>query len=188
MQFVFDERKAAQAAVHLLRRYGKPMRYISLIKLLYLADRKALIETGYPITGDRLVSMRRGPVLSRVFDLIKAETEDDHSVWHDYVTPPTNYKVEATGSEEIDEADDELSDYDKVVLDTIFDEFGGRTWGDLIDYTHTLPEWVDPKGSSRDIDPRDILESAGLDEEEISWAEHDAATTHALHTRYVVSR
>ena len=39
VEFIFDERKAAQAAAHLLRRHGSSMWDIKLIKLLYLADR-----------------------------------------------------------------------------------------------------------------------------------------------------
>ena len=71
MEFFFDERKAAQAASVLLDRHEGRMPYIKLLKLLYLADREALIETGLPITGDRFVSLKFGPVLSRVLDLIK---------------------------------------------------------------------------------------------------------------------
>ena len=51
MKFVFDERKAAQAAAHLLHRHGGPMPYIKLIKLLYLADRRGLRRDGSPGYG-----------------------------------------------------------------------------------------------------------------------------------------
>lgn len=61
MEFIFDEHKATQAAAYLLRRGGGRMRYMKLIKLLYLADRTALIETGSPITGDRFVAMKLVP-------------------------------------------------------------------------------------------------------------------------------
>lgn len=188
MEFVFDERKAAQAAAYLLHRYGKPMPYIKLIKLLYLADRRALVETGQPITGDRLVSMPKGPVLSEVLDLIRTKNEGDFSAWHEYISVPINYRVQAIGPRSLEEVDDELSDYDQSVLDAIFDEFGGFGYGRLISYTHRLPEWVDPKGSSIDIDLRVILADAGLSEDTIAQVEEDAAISHALHTRYVVSR
>ncbi|MGE0134681.1 MAG: hypothetical protein AB7L91_10365 [Dehalococcoidia bacterium] len=48
MQFVFDERRAAQAAAQLLELRGGRMPYMKLIKLLYWADRESLIETGTP--------------------------------------------------------------------------------------------------------------------------------------------
>jgi hypothetical protein len=37
---------------------------IKLIKLMYLAERLSLQRYGEPLTGDRLVSMPDGPVLS----------------------------------------------------------------------------------------------------------------------------
>ena len=82
MEFIFDERKTSEAASVLLERHGGAMPYI---KLLYLADREALIETGVPITGDRFVSMRFGPVLSRVLDLIKEPDHGEDSIWHSYI-------------------------------------------------------------------------------------------------------
>ena len=38
----------------------------------------------------------------------------------------------------------------------------------LRDYTHTLPEWRDPHGSSFPIDPADILRGEGRSDEEIT--------------------
>jgi len=53
------------------------MSYMKLIKLMYLADREALLRWGRPISTDRYVSMDKGPVLSRVLDL--ATDGDDPS-------------------------------------------------------------------------------------------------------------
>ena len=38
----------------------------------------------------------------------------------------------------------------------------------LRDFTHTLPEWEDPKGSSVPIRPEDILRAGSKSEEEIA--------------------
>ena len=46
MRFVFDERRAAQAAARLLDKHGGTMPWLKLVKLLYLADRAALVEGG----------------------------------------------------------------------------------------------------------------------------------------------
>ena len=51
--------------------HNTPLDTIVLIKLLYLADRKALLESGYTITGDGMVSMPLGPVLSTIYDWIQ---------------------------------------------------------------------------------------------------------------------
>ena len=45
-----------------------------LVKLLYLADRQSLIETGTPITGDRFVFLIDGSALKRVLGLIREST------------------------------------------------------------------------------------------------------------------
>src|SRR5437870_12867841 len=78
MKFFFNSEKAIQAAAALLRfDEARQMSYLRLLKLLYIADRESLKETGRPITGDHTVAMEHGPVLSAVFDLIKGQ----HSAW-----------------------------------------------------------------------------------------------------------
>ena len=183
MEFVFDEQKAAQAAAYLLRRHGGPMPYIKLIKLLYLADRRALIETGYPITGDRLVSMPKGPVLSEILSLITWESRDEDSEWRKHISLPSNYLVMAIGPQD----EGKLSDYDRDLLDTVFDDFSKMDKWDLVDYTHRLPEWVDPEGSSRDIDPRVILRDAGYSDDEIAQVEDEVAAVHWLRTNFAAT-
>ncbi len=184
MEFVFDEQKAAQAAAYLLRRHGEPMPYVKLIKLLYLADRRSLVETGYPITGDRLVSMPKGPVLSRILDLITWESRDEASPWRRHISLPSNYVVMAIGPHD----EGRLSDYDREVLDAVFVEFGQMDKWDLVDLTHDLPEWVDPEGSSLDIDPRVILKDAGYTEEGIEDVEDAIAGVRSLDNLYASLR
>lgn len=160
MQFVFNERKAGQAAAWLLRRHDGVMPYLSLIKLLYLADRRALIETGYPITGDRPVSMPHGPVLSRVYDLVKGANS---TAWHEFVTPPDGWDVRVAGCEEIGK----LSEYETDILDEVDEKFGSLHRWELRNLTHALPEWQDPRGSSVEIDPAVVLRAEGVSEEDI---------------------
>lgn len=164
VRFVFDERKAAEAAAILLQLNQGPMPYIKLIKLLYLADRRSLVETGYTITGDRMVSMDHGPVLSRVYDCNKAEPTAE-SFWHKHVTAPSNYEVA------LREPTDgmSLSDYEEDVLREVFGLYGHLDRWKLVDYMHTLPEWEDPSGSSYPIDIRVILREAGKSDEEIEY-------------------
>jgi hypothetical protein len=56
IKFVFNEKKAAQAAAYLLKLHGGKMDYRKLLTLLYLADRKLLAERGRTITGDEFVN------------------------------------------------------------------------------------------------------------------------------------
>ena len=167
IRFPFRERKAAQAAAYLLKQHGDEMHYLLLIKLLYLADRQALVNRGLPITGDRLVSMNWGPVLSRVKDLLTMEPETgvDGEIWREYISEPVSYKVKARKN---DPETDELSEYEIAILETINAEFGSMDRFELSKLSHDLPEWADPHDSSLPIDPGDILRHAGKSNDEIA--------------------
>lgn len=167
IRFPFRELKAAQAAAHVLKLHDNEMYYLLLIKLLYLADRQALIERGLPITGDRLVSMDNGPVLSKVTDLLTMEPEPgaDGEVWRKYVSEPSNYKVKGLRD---DPAADELSEYEIAILEEIYAEYGSMDRFERSKWTHDLQEWTDPHGSSLPIDPADILRHAGKSSDEIA--------------------
>lgn len=159
----FDETKATQAAAYLLNLRGGQMHYIKLIKLLYLADREALLRWGAPITSDRYVSMNNGPVLSRVLSLI---TEDRAKpFWSKYISPPLgDYEVRLLTIAPTDS----LSRAEEKLMQEIFEQYGHRNRWDLIDNVmHKLPEWRDPNGSSIPIQIRDILKASGESEAEI---------------------
>ncbi|MDQ3624138.1 MAG: Panacea domain-containing protein [Verrucomicrobiota bacterium] len=168
----FNERKATQAAAHLLRLRGGPMSYLKLIKLLYLADREALLRWGRPISTDRYVSMDRGPVLSRVLDLTtNGEDPGTPSIWVSSITEPRNYEVELKG----DAGDDELSEAEIQLLDQVFAQHGKMSRWDLVKLTHALPEWIDPRGSAIEITYRDILKAGGKSDLEIAAVEEELA-------------
>ena len=167
MRFTFNERKAAQAAAYLVKKQGGQLNYMKLIKMLYLADRKALIDRGAPITGDRMVAMPKGPVLSTILDLITWGTRrGERSEWFEYISEPTNYDV-AVINEFRTEDFDELSAKEIAILDDICARYGGVGKWALVDYTHQLPEWHDPHGSSFTIDPADILRAEGFSADQI---------------------
>ena len=163
MRFRFNEKKAAQAAAFILKRHGDRINYMVLIKLLYLADRGALIERGLPITGDRFVSMPHGPVLSMILDLINMGRSDPPTPWFEHISEPSDHEVTLLSAA----GDDELSEYELDLLSTIDKRFGGMNKWALRDYTHTLPEWEDPKGSSLPIEPADLLRKADVPPETI---------------------
>ena len=175
MKFVFDEEKTVQAASVLLDLHDGAMPYIKLIKLLYLADRESLVETGSPITGDRFVSMKYGPVLSRVLDLIKDTDPARDSIWHSYIAR-RNYDAVLIGQAQ----SDHLSEYEEDVLESVFESHGRTKEWDLVARTHALPEWTDPGGSNAPIEPEEILRYAGYTEDEVRAAVEQADAVRAL--------
>jgi hypothetical protein len=163
MRFRFNEKKAAQAAAFVLSRHGGRFNYMHLIKLLYLADRSALIERGLPVTGDKMVSMDKGQVLSGVLDLISHGKLKDPSPWHELISEQKGLNVELASSP----VTDELSRYELNLLERVDAEFGGMDRWELIEKLHNLPEWEDPKGSSIPLQPETILRVAGISDDEI---------------------
>jgi len=165
MRFVLNREKAAQAAAQIVKLHGGKINLMVLIKLLYLADRTTLIETGSPITGDQMVSMPHGPVLSQILDAINFGTfGDDNDSWSRYISDRDGYNLSLTIE---DPSNEELSDYEVRILTQIHDQYGHLTPFQLRDLTHNLPEWKDPMGGSLPIDPVTVLESAGKSREEI---------------------
>ena len=168
MRFPFNERKAAQMAARLLQSAGGQLDVIVLIKLMYLCDRRALVDRGLPITGAYMVSMPWGPVLSEVLDDInlgeRPEAYGDGHEWQQFVGERIGNVVKAISGAD---STDQLSRYELRVIDETFAEFGSIPTWDLVDLTHDLPEWEDPGRSSRPILPETILRAEGRSDEDI---------------------
>ncbi len=156
---MYSETRAAQMAAFMLQLHGGRMPYLKLMKLMYLAERKAMALWGESISGDSFVAMRHGPVLSQTYDLIKAGSRYPvEKGWEYYVRDEANHEVSlARAVDEDDFADLSLAETD--ILESIFSEFGAKDQWQLVDYTHDggCPEWRDPDGSSLPIRPQDIF-------------------------------
>lgn len=170
----FNEAKATEAAARLIELRGGKMSYMKLILLLYLADHEALLRWGRPITTDRYVSMDHGPVVSNVYELIRAEPQPGRGqYWRRFVSQPdANYDVSLLASP----APSELSEAEESLLREVFAIHGGETRWQLRDFCHTLPEWQDPEGGAIAIEYRDILQAAGKTRAEISAVEQEIDT------------
>jgi uncharacterized phage-associated protein len=161
----FREKKATQIAVGLLtmRANNGTMSYLKLIKLMYLVERKSLLKWGRPLIFDSIVSMPKGLVLSQTLDLITSETFGD-SYWKQHISAPHNYEVSLIGEEH---EFDELSKAETDLIKEVFAEFGRMSRWDLVNFTHTLPEWTEPNGSSIPVEYKRVLEAGGKSEQDI---------------------
>jgi uncharacterized phage-associated protein len=165
VKFRFNEAKATQAAGFLLRLRGGRMKYLKLIKLLYIADREALSRWGKPVTTDRYVSMREGPVVSNIYNLIGSEPMPyEQSIWHKYIRTVADWDVELVASPSAEE----LSQAEEDLLKEIFEAHGHKNRWLLVSETHKFPEWKDPGTSSLSISYREILKGLDKSEEEVS--------------------
>lgn len=159
--------KLIQAASYILSKYKNPLEYIKLIKILYLADRESMGKTGYSITGDNYVSMKNGPVLSALYDLIKNRFKNKPEQYY------WNSKF-ATSGFTIQKIcpfipDGLLSDGEIEILDETDKRFHRASYSDLINFVHNAkncPEWRYTE-SSLPISRIDILKNQGFSDEEI---------------------
>lgn len=164
----FDERRATETAVKFLKLRGGRMSYLKLIKFMYLLDREALLRWGRPVTTDRYVSMDNGPVVSRIYGLIREEpAPGTDPVWRQYISAPINYEVALIAEPE----NEELSRAEELLIEGIFTKYGKLSRWDLVKLSHELAAWQDPKGSAIAIEYRDILRAGNKTDSEIAAIE-----------------
>lgn len=162
----YREDKATQAAARLLKLRGGRMSHLKLIKLLYLVERESLARFGAPLSYDTYVSMPHGPVVSSTLDRINTREVYQDGYWDRVIAPKTDHEVSLRDLDDV--PDDQLSPAELALIDEIFARYGKWSRWQLVDFTHTLPEWIDPQGSSIPISPDEILRNEGYSDEDIA--------------------
>jgi len=152
VSFSYSTEKTVQAVAVLLQTNKTPrMGYCRLLKLLYIADRESLEETGHPIIGGRLVAMDKGPLHSRVYSLANRTTKDAR--WSAYIG------LQEDGHTLVLNKDPgvlELSRYEIRKLREVAHKY--RTLSDA--FLHSFPEWKKnhKPGSSATIPLEDVID------------------------------
>lgn len=158
----FSERKITEAAGYLLKLSGGRQFHMKLLKLLYIADRRAIARWGFFLSEDSHVSMEFGPVLSNTYNLIKGTYKGDF--WANHISPRVNNQVRLLR----ETATDTLSRAEERLLTEVFAEYGDVETFKLSEMTHKeFPEWRDPGKSSIPISPREILKAQDVPDDEI---------------------
>lgn len=165
IQFQFHPEKTVEAAAAFLKLHGKPMKYLGLLKMLYIADRLALKRMEQPITGDQYVSMDYGPVLSGVYDLIKGnQVENALPLWERFISRHDKYSISLLR----DPGDGELCEEEEEIILHVYQSFGHLDPFEVAEWTHDLPEWENPYGSAIPISVENVLRKLGKSDQEIS--------------------
>lgn len=149
-RLTFDTEKAFQVIHYLkseLEKKRKRLDKLTLMKLLFFADKYHINKYGRLICGGRYVSMDKGHVHSELLDLIT-----------------TSSNVKTHRSHEVEVVDkpfdlDEFSESDIEALDYAINSYGGLQTAKLIELSHKEPTWNNPYGSSLDIPLENIIES-----------------------------
>lgn len=162
----FDETKATQVAAYLLSLFpDQKTHYFLLLKLLYLADRAALLERGIPVTTDTYVSMKDGPVVSTIYDFIKKKHKPK-PIWSQYISEPSIFKTVRLLKPA---PTDKLSRAEERLIKSVFRQYGHWYRFKLRDdVMHKLPEWKDPGNTSIPISIAQILKASGEDDDHIN--------------------
>ena len=172
--FRFDLAKGVQCAGVVLRDYG-PMERLRLLKILYVANRRKLAETGIPLLGGRLSALDHGPLHSEVYDAIKGHGDD--AAWN---AAFENVGQRVRQRDGVAVPRDRLSPYEVDLLNEVRDWAEGFSVWDLSDYTHEFAEWQanrPPAKSSRPIHVEELLEAVGMTAEEAEGIVSDQAAS-----------
>lgn len=139
-EFQFYERRSTQATAFLIRRNGDRLNYMKLIKLLYLADRAALVQWQQPITGDTYLFLPNGPVLDMILDKISGgPNPKSQDYWSDSIGKSLNDPYAVTAKDSL--GYDELSTRELSLLEAIDEKFKGFSQWDMVEYCcQSLPE------------------------------------------------
>ena len=142
------------------------------IKMLYIADRTALLEWQRPITGDSFWSLEHGPIVSRIYDLIRGKIGGpEMELWSAVFNPRQGDVVSLkTG---IRPNTKPLSRREKGALRAAYAQIQPLSVGAVIDLVHNFPEWKDPGKSSIPIDPKMIFYYENFGEDAVKKIEED---------------
>lgn len=139
MNLTFAHRKATQALNFFARQASGRINKLKSLKLVFFADRYHLRLYGRPITNDRYLAMKYGPVASSCKDLAEMSEflgEDERSYAERFLSPEGHDYI---SREEIDRS--EFSESDLEALEFAWREYGRADGFRLADATHMFPEW-----------------------------------------------
>lgn len=185
MNFAFDIDKATAATGYLLKKSGGSHTVLFLVKMLYAANRMAIVANGRSITGDRFVSMDNGPVVSQTYGLMNGDANPSAVArWNEFISEREGNTIRLKR----DPGVDALSKAEIAFLDEARELVQQAPPGRLAEWSHKkFPEWKDPSGSSFPIDPADILKIEKFTPDQIAAIEDDIAAVDAL-DRLLASR
>jgi len=126
-----------------------------LMKLMVIAERRCMAETTSLISGATFVSMQNGPVLSEVLDLMQGQ--GDSPTWSRHIKcvphgghgTASNHCILREGLD----VEEYLSDFEIELLASVWGEYKKKSKWDLVEITHTFPEWDESSAETKSSSP-----------------------------------
>jgi uncharacterized phage-associated protein len=151
----FDINKSLAGAACLCSAAGGTISMFRMVKMLYWADRLSFERRYHAITGDSYASLKKGPIVSHLYDLIKHKKDTpDLDTWQEYFSyDKSTHQVTMLKTPELDY----LSESEIEMISESFKTIAPLNKTQLEDLLHKLPEWQDPGCSSVPLSTRTIL-------------------------------
>ncbi len=169
-------RKLTQIVNYLLGKYHYRVNYTKLIKILYKCERETWSRWDITLTTDVPCSMPKGPVLSKLYDLICGRYYDQilQSEWNAYFQRDGNDILSLAGKKL---PVDELSKRELHLIDQIDHENHKKTYSDLITELHDQSKYpeIERTDSSVQITPSRLLTALGRSQAEAEKIVAEAA-------------
>jgi uncharacterized phage-associated protein len=166
--FPFNEEKALNAVLYIAKSLTRPD-FHKIFKILYFADRTYIAEYGMPITGDKYIAMKAGPVPSRIYDIFKSVRGDANvflnSDYNDLFSVDNNDIIKTKKEANLRK----ISPNEKNVIDKCIEENKDLEFKEITKKSHDIA-WKGTK-NNREIELHDIALEAGLDDEEYKHVE-----------------
>lgn len=153
----FPLAKLIEAVGVLLKEHGGQAEYMRILKLLYIANRQALKNSGTLILDDRVFAMKFGPVLSTTYDILKGQNPGATEFGKFFQRE--NYKIRLIN----DPGLAKLSKFEVRTLQEVATDLAELDSWDISELTHTFPEWAqnNPGDSSKPIPIDEIIDAVG---------------------------
>jgi len=135
MNFPVNPQKATEAYCRLLEQEGGRADHLRLAKLIYVADRKSLIERGIPIVGGTYYSMAKGPMISETTNFALRQNAPG---WKEHISVRYGNEIKLLKPTKISS----LSDSEIQILDSVVEDHRERTTEELVEWCHkNCPEY-----------------------------------------------
>ncbi len=128
IEFQFNKQKA-NAVILYLSKKDYSISKVRLLKYVFFADLYHLNKYGRPILGDKYVAMDNGPVLSKLYDMLKNSSRDYKVENNKFIIPNKEPDLDYLSKSDIEALDYALEKY------SVYDTF------EMSDLTHEYNAW-----------------------------------------------
>jgi len=165
---ILNSNKALQSILYIAEKISVKD-FHKIFKILYFADREHLSKYGRPITGDTYFKMPKGPVPTKIYDILKDIKKGQDYIFEESASFAKKLSIEGRCSVvPRKKADlDYLSESDVEELDAAISTYGELSFEALTELSHG-PAWTSAK-DNRAISIKDILKESGQEEDYIAY-------------------